>query len=256
MKANKIILVCMCTLFLIGCSKSTSDNSDRDTGSETEIITENNIEEKVEAEKSEAKKTMKNLVAHKNDIKIEDNIDNTEASNNIIVDEYIRGVNLVKEFCENNSLELTYEEPIEHRISRFKQGNAEEEMITHLENLYAIGAESVSYFTNEPELNVELGTENNYTGVEYKAAVANINGDFNFKDSKLNEFRSSVVNSAEIDFEKLNEFIQGVYNKKMTIDMRFINKIDEYSYEIIRVEGNNCYYKFVCDPYSNIAINN
>lgn len=135
MKANKIILVAMCTLFLIGCSNATSDNWDKDTGSEAKI-----------------------------------------------------------------------------------------------------------------------GIENNCSGIEYKAAVANINGDFNFKESKLNEFRSSVVNSADIDFKKLNEFIQGVYNKEMTIDMRFINKIDENSYEIIRVEGNNCYYKFVCDPYSNVVI--
>lgn len=252
MKFNKIILIVMCNLFLIGCSN-------KDNKIETEIIIDDNIEkgneEKIEEARLESKKTMKNLIAHKNNIKLEEKVDNNsdlEVIKNSIVEEYIRGINLVKEFCENNSLSLTYEEPIEHRISRFKNGPWETDpvksIVIQLENLYAAGAESVSYFTNEPELNVELGVNVDHHSIVYKAAIDNINNEFNFKGSKLNEFRTSVVNSADIDFDELNKFIQSVYNKEITIDMRFFNKIDENSYEVIRVQQNNCYYKFVYDP--------
>jgi hypothetical protein len=120
-----------------------------------------------------------------------------------------------------------------------------------LQNLKVAGAETVSYFTDEDILNVELGIiggEDSFSEITYKASIANLDKNFNFKESKLNEFRSMLVETKDLDFDKINQYIQDIYNKNINKDMVFFNKIDNDRYEVIRIENNNCYYKLVYNP--------
>ena len=247
MRVNKIILVLMCSMILIGCN---SNNVEEKKKVE--------VEDKIDTVEVIDENTMKNLVAHKNDIKPKDNsieIKDLDARNKNIKEEYLSGISLVKGFCESNSLTLTYEEPLKDRISRF-DGRVNDVIL--LRGIYDEGAETINYFTDNESLNVDLsiGTQsvnNNdeistYSHVVYKSAIENINDGFKFKDSKLNEFRNTIVHLDDLDFEKIDKFIGSVYNGQQNIDMRFFNRIDDNRYEIIRVENNNCYYKLVYDP--------
>lgn len=245
MKINKLIVIIMCSFMLIGCTGSNAEE-------------EKKVESVASEVKDDSKETLKNLVAHKNEIKYEDNfksIKDLEVRNENTKDEYIRGISLVKKFCESNSIKLTYEEPMKDRIGRFRDRESDVKLLRVLDEQ---GAETVNYFTNNEYLNVDLSigiinVNNNdkistYSQIIYKASIENINNEFKFKDSKLNEYRNLIVQDDNLDFNKLDKFIASIYNNEKTIDMRFFNKINNDTYEIIRVENNNCYYKLVYDP--------
>ncbi|MGL5353454.1 MAG: hypothetical protein ACRDA5_09010 [Clostridium sp.] len=249
MRASKLIVAVLCSFMLIGCTGNKNEPEET-----VEVETEDSNSEKID----DSKETFKNLVANKNEIKYEDNINNIknlEGRNENIKNEYIRGISLVKKFSESNSISLTYEEPLKDRIGRFRDDESDVKLLRALEQE---GAETVNYFTNNQYLNADLSigimdVNNNdkistYSEIVYKASVGNINNEFKFKDSKLNEFRSLIVQDNNLDLDKLDKFIASIYNNEQTIDMRFFNKIDNNTYEVIRVEKNNCYYRLIYDP--------
>jgi hypothetical protein len=120
-----------------------------------------------------------------------------------------------------------------------------------LQNLKVAGAETVSYFTDEDILNVELNIidmDDSYSRIEHKVSIANVDQSFNFKESKLNEFRNILVETKDLDYDKINQYVKDIYNNNINRDMVFFNKIDADRYEVIRIENNNCYYRLIYNP--------
>ncbi|EOR19966.1 hypothetical protein A500_19179, partial [Clostridium sartagoforme AAU1] len=179
MKIGKFLILLVLSLLLSGCYKEDAVNT-MESGVNTEQRNENNND-------------MKNVIVEKNEINIDDNsksIIDLELRNSSLVKIYSQSINLIKDFSVSNSLELIFEEPIQDRISRMDNVGNRSKL---LEDLQLAGAETVSYFTNEDILNVELSiVEEDYTysHIVYKASITNINENFNFKESKINEFRS------------------------------------------------------------------
>lgn len=143
---------------------------------------------------------------------------------------------------------MIFEEPIQHRISRTDYLVNYNELLV---NLQLAGAETVIYFTDEDILNVELSIsigDNSYSHITYKASIQNLDQNFEFKESKLNEFRKILVETNELDFDILDKSIKDRFKNQIDIDIIFFNKIDEDRYETIRIENNNCYYKLIYNP--------
>ena len=237
MKIKKILILLVLSSILFGCHKE-----DAVSIIESGVNTE---------QKNETNEDMKNIVAKKDEINIDDNsksIIDLESRNSSLVKEYSQAIKLIKDFAISNSLELIFEEPIQHRISRMENvGNRS----VLLKELQLSGAETVSYFTNEEILNVELSTveeDYTYSYIAYKASITNINENFNFKESKLNEFRSMLIENSELSFEKVNNYIDDIINNRIDRDKVFFNKIDDDRYETIRIENDNCYYKLIYNP--------
>ncbi|MGL4331135.1 MAG: hypothetical protein ACRCSD_11150, partial [Clostridium sp.] len=213
-----------------------------------------------ELQAMENKKEIKNLVIDKDSFVVESRMytsKDLDTRDKNISKQYSRGINLVKEFCESNSLKVTYAEPIEDRISRMKDNNNQSEVLMMLQN---DGAETVNYYTDEDLLNVdlsititEINNENNelasrLSKIEYKASESKIEGNFDFQTSKLNEFRILLLGSNEdIDYKSLNEFINKCMVGEITSNMRFVNRVNENFVEYIRVEKGNVYYRLVYD---------
>ncbi|WP_416179141.1 hypothetical protein [Clostridium sp. HCS.1] len=210
------------------------------------------IESRVNTEqRNEINEDMKNIIAKKNEINIDDNsksIIDLELRNNSLVKEYSQSIRLVKDFSISSSLELIFEEPIQHRISRMGHYVNRSAL---LQELQLSGAETVSYFTNEDILNSELSIveeDSTYSHIVYKASITNINENFNFKESKLNEFRSLLIENSELSFDTVDKYIKDIINNRIDRDKVFFNKIDDDRYETIRIENNNCYYKLIYNP--------
>ena len=237
MRTGKFLIILVLSLLLYGCYKEDTVNI-IESGVNTE-------------QRNEINEDMKNIIVKKNEINIDDNsksIIDLELRNSSFVKEYYQSINLIKNFSVNNSLELIFEEPIQHRISRLDYlGNRS--ML--LQELKLSGAETVSYFTNEDILNVELGIEEEdytYSHIVYKASITNINENFNFKESKLNEFRSMLIENSELSFAMVDKYIKDIINNRLDGDKVFFNKMDDDRYETIRIENNNCYYKLIYNP--------
>ena len=82
----------------------------------------------------------------------------------------------------------------------------------------------------------------------YKASIENIDTTFDFKTSKLNEYRNTFVDVNDLDYEKVNSYIKDMLSKNIEDSMIFFNKIDDNSYEVITIKDGNCYYRLVYDP--------
>lgn len=237
MRIGKFLIILVLSLLLYGCYKEDTVNI-IESGVNTEQKNENNED-------------MKNIIAKKDEINIDDNSKNIidlELRNSSLVKAYSNSIKLIKDFSASNSLELTFEEPIQHRISRMENvGNRS----VLLKELQLSGAETVSYFTNEEILNVELSTveeDYTYSYIAYKASITNINENFNFKESKLNEFRSMLIENSELSFDTVDKYIKDIINNRVERDKVYFNKIDDDRYETIRIENNNCYYKLIYNP--------
>lgn len=195
---------------------------------------------------------------------IEDNsiyIVDLEVRNNVIAEEYGRAVRLFNNFANENSLNLTYSEPIEDRTSRF-EGIAEGQVSMLLQKLSDLGAETVNYFTDEEGLNIDLsiGTKDavledtmisigvTYSDVLYKASIENIDNSFNFSTSKLNDFRSMITNDSSLNYDLVDDYISKVISGEYSSESAYLNKIDKNIYETIIVDKNTCYYKMVYNP--------
>lgn len=238
MRIKRIIVILAVTISLVGCHKEKAVDLPMEKEPSVEEVGKDNSD-------------MKNIVHDKYKINVTDNYDNIinlDLRNSTMVQKYSEAIKLVKDFCIDNSLEIIFVEPIDDRISRM--GNMEN-MPELLQSLKVAGAETVSYFTDEDTLNVELGIgigNGSYSDITYKASVANVDQSFKFKESKLNEFRNMLVETKDLDFDKINQYIQDIYNKNINKDMVFFNKIDDDRYEVIRIENNNCYYKLIYNP--------
>lgn len=255
MKLTKFIVLCTLSIFLIGCNKAKDKNKPIENNTPVNEVTSENKNTNDNKDNSD----MKNIVEDKDKIKMPTNsksVANPELRNSTFVDEYINGINLIKEFCNNNSLDLKYAQPIKDRIVDFNFEVVDENSLL-LKELYLAGAETVNYFTEEERLNVDLSigtipTENpkigTYSGIIYKASIENMGENFNFKDSKLNEFRNTLVEVNDLDYEKIDNYINDMISKKIKDYMVFFNKIDDDRYEVIKVKNNNCYYRLVYDP--------
>lgn len=206
------------------------------------------------------------IIDNKYETIIEDNSMYTidiELRNNIISKEYTRAIKLFKNFADENSLNLTYIEPIEDRISRFRDISYGE-VSSLLENLYELGAETVNYFTEEEGLNIDLSIGNKevispnnmthigvtYSEIIYKASIENIDSNFNFETSKLNEFRDMLINDNSLKYDLVDIYISNVISNKYNSNSAYLNKIDENLYETITVSENTCYYKIIFNPLS------
>ncbi|WP_300382173.1 hypothetical protein [Clostridium sp.] len=246
MRLKRIMLLLALSISLVGCHKEKAVDLPMEKEPSVEAVVKDNTVKEVVQNNSD----MKNIVYDKYKIDIVDNSDNIinlDIRNSTMVQKYSEAIKLVKDFCINNSLEIIFVEPIEHRISRMSYKDNIPEL---LQSLKEAGAETVSYFTDEDILNVELGIiggEDNFSEITYKASIANGDQKFNFKGSKLNEFRNILVETKDVDFDKINQYIQDIYDKNINKDMVFFNKIDD-GYEVIRIENNNCYYKLVYNP--------
>ncbi|MFU7517661.1 hypothetical protein [Clostridium sp. HCS.1] len=186
---------------------------------------------------------------------------NIESRNNIMSKEYARAVKVFKSFANENSLNLTYIEPIEDRISKFKDISGGEVSIL-LENLYNLGVETVNYFTDEEGLNIDLSIGNKevisqkdmihvgetYSPIIYKASIENIDSEFNFKNSKINEFRNMLINDNSLDYTLVDDYISNIISDKLSSNSVYLNKIDENLYETIVISENTCYYKIIFNP--------
>ena len=261
MKILKIIMMLLLSLVFIGCtitenSTSTKENEDLLVDDKSKIDTTSN----------EVNNSLSNTLSNKNSIPIDSNIVNItdlKTRNTAILNEYIRAIGIVKKFCLNNSLNLTYIEPISDRALKLKESyNGEVSLL--LNDLSNSGAETVNYFTNDENLNVDLSigiTEaskyidgnsitlgQTYYSVVYKSSIKNIDNSFKFKDSKLNEFRNMILQDSSLNYDKLNDYVKKIHLGEYNSNTIFLNKIDEDKYEIIRIENNTCYYTLVYDP--------
>lgn len=236
------------------------------TKEETEISTNLN-ENHVDIENSVEERTdslNNTIINNKYDKIIEDNSIYTkdlQARNNVIAEEYGRAVRLFNDFANENSLTLTYAEPIDDRISRLK-GTSEGQVSMLLQKLSDLGAETVNYFTNEEGLNIDLSIGNKdailedtttnigvtYSDILYKASQENIDSNFTFSTSKLNEFRSMLTNDSSLNYDLVDDYISKVISGEYSKDSAYLNKIDKNIYESIIVDKNTCYYKMVFNP--------
>ena len=239
MRIRKIMVLLAVSISLVGCHKEkVVDDLPMEKEPSLEEVVQDNSD-------------MRNIVEDKYKIDVTDNYDtivNLDLRNSTMVQKYSEAIKLIKDFCIDNSLEIIFVEPIEHRISRM---NYKDNIAELLQNLKESGAETVSYFTNEDILNIELGIghwDDSYSDITYKASISNVDLNFNFKESKLNEFRNMLVETKDLDFYKINQYVQDIYNKNINSDMVFFNKIDDDRYEVIRIENNNCYYKLIYNP--------
>lgn len=57
-----------------------------------------------------------------------------------------------------------------------------------------------------------------------------------------------LIETNDLDFNKLNNYVKGILNNKIETDTIFFNKIDDDRYETVRIENNNCYYKLIYNP--------
>lgn len=260
MRKNKIIIMVVISLILTGCtinknSKVEIDNINLQTG-----LKINNVIDEIE------NNNLSNIITTKDKvIAIKSNVgtQSIEARNKAISEEYIEAISIASEFCENNSLSLKYEQPISDRISSLNDVPNDEHYLL-LKNLESLGAETIHYFTDEENVNIDLSIntteasgyiDNNfvifgktYSDVVYKASIQNINDNFEFKNSKLDEFRNMILGDLILDYDKLNDYIKKSYSGEYDSDTVFLNKIDDDKYEVIRIENNNCYYKLIYDP--------
>lgn len=263
MRKNKIILILAFTLILTGCtinknSKVKKEIENINTQIDSEVSSDSN-----DRENKDSNINSRNVVSNKKEvatIKSNKNTPNLEVRNKAISEEYIRAIGIVKEFCRNNSLEIKYIQPISDRISSLKDFPNDGHYIL-LNNLATLGAETIQYFTDEENLNIDLSINTTeasgdnfatfgqtYSDVIYKASIQNVNDKFDFKDSKLNEFRNLILEDQVLDYDKLNDYIKNIYSGEYDSDTVFLNKIDDNRYEVIRIENNNCYYNLVYDP--------
>lgn len=250
MKISKLLILCTLSIFLIGCSKYIIKYKTKDINTSIEETTNE------DTLLNSANTSMKNIIEDKDKIEMPDNSKNVSDSklrNNTFVEKYIEGINIIKLFSQNNSLTLKYTEPIEDRIGRFN--NMPD--VALLNDLYSFGAETINYYTEDIGLNVDLSINtttnedtntSTYSYIIYKASIENIDSNFNFKDSKINEFRNALIDINDINYDKINSYIKGILSNEISNYMVFFNKIDEDRYEVIRIENNNCYYKLVYDP--------
>ena len=255
MKKGTIIVI-ISALLMVGCSDSKKDiitDNSTNMNEKNEIINEDQY-----GNNEENEKLLKDLIIKREDVKIKGNefsINNLQLRNEAVEKEYIKAINLVKEFGIDNSLDVIYEERIEDTISIFE---GDKDSINLLTKLYNGGAETIHYFTSEDILNIDLSVNISvadisnitYSGVVYKASLINKDEkEFKFEDSKLNEFRELIVDKdSSINFKKLNSFIYKRLLGEYSDNLIFLNKLDDNSYEIISTENNNIYYKLVYDP--------
>ncbi|MDU5111258.1 MAG: hypothetical protein E6248_12480 [Clostridium sp.] len=244
MKLLKLISVATLSIFFIGCSKYIIKDKPIENDTSINKITNDN---------NENKDTLKNIIEDKDKFEIKDNsldVSNLDLRNSTMLSKYIDGVSLIKTFSDNNSLLLKYIEPLKDKIGRYEHSQD----IVLLEALKASGAETTQYYTEENGLNVDLSINTpgkeviTYSDILYKASIENIDSTFDFKSSKLNEFRTTFVDVNDLDYEKVNRYIKDMLSKNIEDNMVFFNKIDDNSYEVITVKDGNCYYKLVYDP--------
>ena len=258
-----IVLILLIIFFVTGVMVLRSRNL---TEEETEI-SNNLIEDDVDIDDSveDIIDSLSNTIINNKYEKImEDNsiyTEDLEARNNVIAEEYGRAVKLFNVFANENSLNLTYVEPIEDRISRF-EGSAEGQISMLLQKLSDLGAETVNYFTDEEGLNIDLSIGNRdvvlaetminigmtYSDILYKASIENIDSSFKFSTSKLNEFRSMITNDSSLNYDLVDDYISKVISGEYSKESAYLNKIDKNIYESIIVNKNTCYYKMVYNP--------
>ncbi|MFU7517011.1 hypothetical protein [Clostridium sp. HCS.1] len=231
MRKNIIILILTLTLILTGCtinknSKVKTEIENINTQIDSEVNSNSN-----DRENKDSTINSRNIISNKKEvatIKSNKNTPNLEVRNKAISEEYIRAIGIVKEFCRNNSLEIKYIQPISDKISSLKDFPNDEHYIL-LNNLATLGAETIQYFTDEENLNIDLSIN-----------TTDASGD--------NEFRNLILEDKVLDYDKLNDYIKNIYSGEYNSDSVFLNKIDDNKYEVIRIENNNCYYNLVYDP--------
>lgn len=247
MKLLKLISVATLSVFLIGCSKYVVKDKPIENDTSINEIPNDNTDD------TENEDTLKNIIEDKDKIEIQDNssdVSNLDLRNSTMLIKYIDGVSLVKTFSDNNSLYLKYIEPLKDKIGRFRDIPE----VVLLEDLKSSGAETTQYYTEENGLNVDLSININtrevitYSEILYKASIENIDTTFDFKASKLNEFRNTFVDVNDLDYEKVNSYIKDMLSKNIEDNMVFFNKIDDNRYEVITIKDGNCYYKLVYNP--------
>ncbi|WP_294172227.1 hypothetical protein [uncultured Clostridium sp.] len=262
MRKNKVILVLVLSLILTGCTINKNSKVQKETKN---IKVQSQLEENSVISEIENSNLSNIITTKKEVISIKSNAGtpNFEARNKAISEEYIKAITIVKEFCKNNSLEIKYVQPISDRISSLSDLSDDEHYLL-LKNLENLGAETIQYFTDEESLNIDLSINTTeaanyvddsfvvfgktYSDVVYKASIQNVNENFKFKDSKLDEFRNIILKDKILDYDKLNDYIKNIYSGEYDSNTVFLNKIDDDKYEVIRIENNNCYYKLVYDP--------
>ena len=116
MRKNKIILVLVLSLILIGCTINKNSKVQKETKN---IKVQSQLEENSVISEIE-NSNLSNIITTKNEvisIKSNAGTPNFEARNKAVSEEYIKAITIVKEFCKNNSLEIKYVQPISDRIS-------------------------------------------------------------------------------------------------------------------------------------------
>ncbi|GAB6168345.1 hypothetical protein JCM1393_08050 [Clostridium carnis] len=184
-----------------------------------------------------------------------DNISDINTRNDDIANNYLITLEKVKEFSKENSLKLKYIQSLED-VKALSSEENRELLINKLN-----GAESTHFFTEEEGFNIDLSINstnltNNieneewiFADILFKSSIENIDKDFKFKDSKLDEFRKYIIGeNNNLDYNVINEYVEGYFNGKYDKHIKFYNKIDDNTSEVIRIEDNNIYYKITYDP--------
>lgn len=134
MRIRKIMVLLALSISLVGCHKEKAvDDLPMEKEPSLEEVVQDNSD-------------MRNIVEDKYKIDVTDNYDtivNLDLRNSTMVQKYSEAIKLIKDFCIDNSLEIIFVEPIEHRISRM---NYKDNIAELLQNLKESGAETVSYF--------------------------------------------------------------------------------------------------------------
>ena len=139
-------MMLLLSLVFIGCT--INENSTSIKENEGLLVDDKS---KINTTSKEDYNSLNNTLSNKNSIPIDSNIVNItdlKTRNTVILNEYIRAIGIVKKFCLNNSLNLTYIEPISDRALKLKESyNGEVSLL--LNDLSNSGAETVNYFTND-----------------------------------------------------------------------------------------------------------
>lgn len=212
-----------------------------------------------------AGESLENKIILPKDINMDNNYEivDLEGRNNAIAKNYLEGLKVVKAFSSENSIDLKNTKFINDVLTESSENEEIKKLLSRLDNV-----EAMQYFSENEGINVDLSINIQparlkeyssvgaftFADVTYKASIENIDKNFKFKGSKLDDFRGKILKSRSeayvdnLDYDTIDKYVSGYFHGKYDKYIIFFNRLDENSYERIKIDNNNIYYKFIYDP--------
>lgn len=240
-KFNLTLIAILVSFFLVSCT-DTSSNEETNTKTESAFIESNFINP-----------DFKNVII--SNYKLADvtqiEVNNFNLRNAELSSKYKKDLSTAIKFSNSNSLNLTFQYSIDDYKNDLLNNKTDSALLNSLSSV-----KSNHYYTESDSLNVDIeipltsheNISSLFKNISYKASIQQIDETFNFKDSKLNEFRNSFIKET-IDYNVINEYVRNYFNNTLPSDsFIFFNKIDKNYFESFRIENNVAYYKLIYSP--------